>query len=88
MYKRQSKKFLIPIYETKAVDPTGAGDVFGGAFLAEFLRSGEIDWASAVGSAAASIAVEGHGFLPLLSKDFRREVYRRAELIHERVRRI
>ena len=84
----RSKKFLIPIYETRAVDPTGAGDVFGGAFLAEFLRSGEIDWASAVGSAAASIAVEGHGFLPLLSKDFRREAYKRAELIHERVRRI
>ena len=83
-----SKKFLIPIYKTKAVDPTGAGDVFGGAFLAEFLRSGEIDWSSAVGSAAASLAVEGHGFSPLLSKDFRMEAYERAELIHERVRRI
>ena len=82
-----SKKLLIPIYETKTVDPTGAGDVFGGAFLAEFLRSGEIDWASAVGSAAASIVVEDHGFLPLLSEDFRREVYRRAEFIHERVKR-
>lgn len=83
-----SKRFLIPAYKTKTVDPTGAGDVFGGAFLAEFLRSEEISWASAVGSAAASIVVEDHGFLPLLSKDFRKEAYRRAELIHEQVKRI
>ncbi|RLF99133.1 MAG: hypothetical protein DRN49_04825 [Thaumarchaeota archaeon] len=80
-----SKRFFIPIYKTTTVDPTGAGDVFGGAFIAEFQKTGEIDWASAVGAAAASVVVEDDGFLPLLSKDFKSEVYRRAELIYKRV---
>jgi len=83
-----SKRFLIPAYKTKTIDPTGAGDVFGGGFLAEFLKTEEIDWASSVGSAAASIVVEDYGFQPLLSRDFRKEVYKRAELIHEQVKRI
>lgn len=83
-----SKRFFIPTYKTETIDPTGAGDVFGGAFLAEFLKSGEIDWASAVGSAAASIVVEDHGFLPLLSEGFEKEAYERAEFIYDQVKRI
>ena len=85
---RGSEEFKIPCYETKAVDPTGAGDVFGGAFLAEFLRSGDLRWAAAMGSAMASIVVEGRGFKPLLSENALRETMRRAEWIQDSLERL
>ena len=56
------------------VDPTGAGDVFMGGFLTEYLRQKESVWCACVGSAAASLVVEGIG--PLISakkKKFIRE---------------
>jgi sugar/nucleoside kinase (ribokinase family) len=43
------------------VDPTGAGDVFIGAFLAEWTRKKEPFWCACVGSAAASLVVEDVG---------------------------
>lgn len=43
------------------VDPTGAGDVFIGGFLAEYLKNKESLWCAAVGSAAASMVVEAIG---------------------------
>ena len=43
------------------VDPTGAGDVFIGGFLTEYLREKESVWCACVGSAAASVVVEGLG---------------------------
>jgi sugar/nucleoside kinase (ribokinase family) len=54
----------IPAYPTDAVDPTGAGDVYGGSFITEFQRRGELVEAALFASAAASIMVEqvGPGF--------------------------
>ena len=43
------------------VDPTGAGDVFIGGFLTEYIRQKESLWCAYVGSAAASFVVEGIG---------------------------
>ena len=43
------------------VDPTGAGDVFIGGFLTEYLRQKNSIWCACVGSAAASVVVEGLG---------------------------
>ncbi len=63
------------------VDPTGAGDVFIGSFLAEYVRGKEILWCAAVGSAAASIVVEGLGSTYFGSKD---DVYRRAQVLYEK----
>jgi sugar/nucleoside kinase (ribokinase family) len=51
----------IPAYPTDAVDPTGAGDVYGGSFLTEFQRRGELVEAALFASAAASIMVEQVG---------------------------
>jgi cytidine kinase len=62
----------------KVVDPTGAGDVFVGAFLSEYLRSKNVFWCACVGSAAASFVVECVG-VACLGK--REEVYGRAEAI-------
>ncbi len=63
------------------VDPTGAGDVFIGAFLTEYLRQKESLWCAAVGSAAASVVVEGLGPTYLGKKE---EIYRRANVLYEK----
>lgn len=63
------------------VDPTGAGDVFIGAFLTEYLRQKESLWCAAMGSAAASVVVEGIGSTYFGNKE---EIYRRATLLYEK----
>lgn len=65
----------------KVVDPTGAGDVFVGAFLVEYVHKRDLLWCACVGSAAASLVVEGVG-----SSFFgdREEIYRRADGIYEK----
>jgi sugar/nucleoside kinase (ribokinase family) len=63
------------------VDPTGAGDVFIGSFLAEYLRQKESLWCATVGSAAASCVVEGLGPTYFGKKE---EIYRRANLLYEK----
>lgn len=65
----------------KIVDPTGAGDAFIGAFLAEYVRGEDCSWCSHVGSAAASLVVEGIG--PTFFGD-KEEIYRRAHMLHEK----
>ena len=64
-----------------AVDPTGAGDVFIGAFLTEYTRAKDSLWCACVGSAAASVVVEGLGATSIGAKE---EIYSRAEAIYEK----
>jgi sugar/nucleoside kinase (ribokinase family) len=63
------------------VDPTGAGDVFIGAFLTEYTRAKDSLWCACVGSAAASLVVEGLGPTCIGRKE---EIYARAEAIYEK----
>lgn len=63
-------------------DPTGAGDAFMGAALAEYTKDEEPLWCTCVGSAAASFVVEGVG--PAVFGE-RREIYERAEDIYDEV---
>ncbi len=63
------------------VDPTGAGDVFIGGFLTEYLRQKESLWCTAVGAAAASMVVEGLGPTYFGNKD---EIYQRATAMYEK----
>jgi sugar/nucleoside kinase (ribokinase family) len=63
------------------VDPTGAGDVFIGGFLTEYIRQKESLWCAAVGSAAASCVVEGIGSTYFGEKQ---EIYRRAQVLYEK----
>lgn len=65
----------------KLVDPTGAGDAFVGAFLAEYARGESCAWCSHVGSAAASLVVEGIGPTSFGDKE---EIYRRAHALCEK----
>jgi len=60
-------------------DPTGAGDAFIGAFLAEYVKGKEPCWCACVGSAAASFVTEGVG--PTIFGE-KKEVYARAAKIY------
>jgi sugar/nucleoside kinase (ribokinase family) len=63
------------------VDPTGAGDVFIGGFLAEYLRGKESLWCAAVGSASASMVVESIGPTYFGKKE---DIYQRAHVLYEK----
>ena len=74
--------YNIPACKSAAlVDPTGAGDVFMGGFLTEYVRQKDSFWCACVGSAAASLVVEGIGPTFLGEKE---EIYRRARSIYEK----
>jgi sugar/nucleoside kinase (ribokinase family) len=51
----------IPAFSTRAIDPTGAGDVYAGSFITEFSRTGKPLDAALYASAAASLMVEQVG---------------------------
>ncbi len=54
--------YKVPAYSPlQVVDPTGSGDAFAGAFLAEYVRTRDLLWSAALASAAASYVVEGVG---------------------------
>lgn len=76
--------FHVPAFETRAVDPTGAGEFYAGAFLAELSRTGDLRSSCLYASAAASIMIESpRPEIPLTEG----EVRRRARSIGE-VRRV
>ncbi len=65
----------IPAYETLAIDPTGAGDVYAGAFIYEYSRTGNVVSSCFFASAAASIKVEHSGpDFPMDEKEVKRRV--------------
>jgi sugar/nucleoside kinase (ribokinase family) len=78
----EGTKYKIPACKPeKILDPTGAGDVFIGGFLAEYVRGEDALWCACVGSAAASISVEAVG--PTFQHD-KTEIYRRANALYEK----
>lgn len=77
-----NKLHHIPPYPTEAVDPTGAGDVYGGSFITEYQRRGDLVEAALFVSVAASMMVEQVG------PDFRlprKEVEDRRDAIRDRL---
>jgi sugar/nucleoside kinase (ribokinase family) len=74
--------YNIPSCKSKiVVDPTGAGDAFIGAFIAEYIHKRDPLWCTCVGSASASFVAEDVG-----PRRFgkREETYGRAWEIYER----
>jgi len=57
----KGKIYHLPAYPTKEKDPTGAGDVFGAAFLIKYYESGDIIESARFATCAASFVVEKIG---------------------------
>jgi len=75
--------YEIPSYKPKKVkDYTGAGDVYIGGFLAEYVSGESPIWCACVGSAAASVKIESLGPTMLCGKE---EIYQRASKIFKKV---
>jgi sugar/nucleoside kinase (ribokinase family) len=72
----------VPAYESDSQDLTGAGDVFLGAFISEYLEGEDLVWCACMGSAMASFVVETFGARIEASK---REASQRAEELVNRV---
>ena len=53
------ERWEIPAYPSRVVDPTGAGDAFGGGFLAGFRKTYDAVEATLYGNIAASLVIEG-----------------------------
>jgi 1D-myo-inositol 3-kinase len=70
-----------PCKPTHIMDPTGAGDVFISAFLSEYVHQKNALWCAYVGSAAASLVVEGAGTTFFGKKE---EIYRRTVAAYEK----
>ena len=80
------KRLAVPDYQTLVVDPTGAGDAFAGGFLAGYHQYYDPLEAALMGSAAASLVVEGVGVFYALAAmsgliDLRRNALR--DLVRE-----
>ena len=70
--------------ESKAIDLTGAGDIFIGSWLATFLALKDPLWAGAVGAAFASLSVRGFGASKF--RFAREELFRRASWVYKNSR--
>jgi sugar/nucleoside kinase (ribokinase family) len=76
----EGKLYDIPACKPKIIqDPTGAGDTFIGAFIAEYLKGKNPLWCACVGSASASFVVEDLG--PRVFGE-KKEIYARASKIY------
>lgn len=60
-YHDATGRRFVPSFAVQEVDPTGAGDCFGGAFVAVWLRGEEIDRALTLAAAAGALAVTQRG---------------------------
>jgi sugar/nucleoside kinase (ribokinase family) len=79
----EGKLYDIPACKPKIVrDPTGAGDAFIGAFLAEYVMGKDPVWCACIGSASASFIVEGVGPDAFGGK---KEIYARASEIYGKI---
>jgi ribokinase len=75
----RDRLYKVPAFRTKAIDPTGAGDVYAGAFLVEYARTSDIVESALFASAAASVMVEQVGpnfVLPLPVVEERKKAIR------------
>jgi 2-dehydro-3-deoxygluconokinase len=63
--ERRERLRSIPV---KAIDATGAGDAYDGAFLAEFIRTGDAFVAGRYANVAAALSTEGYGAISAIPR--------------------
>ncbi|WP_419572297.1 carbohydrate kinase family protein, partial [Rheinheimera sp.] len=57
----RNRRIRIAPYPCQVVDATGAGDTFGGAFIARIVAGDDIEKAGHYAAAAAALSTEGYG---------------------------
>lgn len=72
------RRRFVPI-RVDAIDATGAGDCYDGAFLTEYIRSGDAFVAGAYANVAAALSTEGYGAVAPLPDRARVEARLKAE---------
>lgn len=78
------KKFFIPAFPDRSIkDPTGAGDMYAGAWLTSYLGTKDPVWAASVGSALGSLASQRTGLSKF--RISRRELFRRTSWVYNHV---
>src|SRR5438034_4373392 len=75
--------FVRPFSDRSIRDSTGAGDVFAGSWLSTYLKTKDPVWASAVGSAFASLASRKTGLAKF--RISRTELFRRAVWVYNHI---
>jgi len=65
----RNRWYEVPAFDTKEIDPTGAGDVFGTAYAARFFETGDELKSAQFASAAASISVRGKGLTAIPARE-------------------
>jgi sugar/nucleoside kinase (ribokinase family) len=82
-----NQKFFIPAFPEKRIkDPTGAGDVYVGAWLTSYLRTKDPIWAASAGSAFGSLASQRIGLSKFTTS--RRELFRRTSWVYNHAGRL
>jgi sugar/nucleoside kinase (ribokinase family) len=85
LYNNMDEKITIGVYPiSKVVDPTGAGDTFGGGFISALAQGKTYKEALVLGSALASICVEGVG-IDALEKATVSEIQKRQIFLRDKV---
>ena len=78
--KEEGSAIHVPAVPTTVMDPTGAGNAYGGGFLAGYIRTGNALIAARYASVAASFLVEQVG-LPPINDRLRDEANRRLQVV-------
>lgn len=84
---RGDRRWVLPGYPVRRVDPTGVGDAFAGAFLATYRETLDPVRAVARGAATASVALETRGALALL-ETLPELLHARAAMIEQAARQV
>ena len=85
LYNNMDEKITIGVYPIdKVIDPTGAGDTFGGGFISALARNKTYEDALVSGSALASICVEGIG-VDALERATTAEIENREKFLQDNV---
>jgi ribokinase len=85
VWSRENQRgWHVPIYRTKSIDATGAGDAFCGAFCAMYCRTRDPKAAAVSGTVAASFVIEGLGGLHAVDTP-RSAIERRSAEVDRRV---
>ncbi|MDR3574380.1 MAG: PfkB family carbohydrate kinase [Anaerolineaceae bacterium] len=85
IYERARDSFFhIPIYPSKVVDTTGAGDAYCGGFMAMYVKTGSLVDAGLAGAVSASFAIEDFGLSHMFAID-RQQAQTRFDLLKSRL---